>query len=146
MNATTMLQKANLKTFQNRYYSTAKYEAQDNLSAITHYADDSTLKYFKAKILKAKPIHEGALFMILESASKDYEHTTRGFRVVVFDVFGDTIYRDALEEMSNTSKQALKEFEEWSKSFDVESYYKERLAREAVRLSKQAQTLEEALA
>jgi hypothetical protein len=146
MNTIQLLNNANLRTFQNRYYSNAKYSAQESLAGITHYVDDNTLKFFKAKILRAKPINDGALYMILESSSKDFEHTKRGFRVVVFDVFGDSIYRPALDEMHDTTKQALKAFENWSKSFDVDAYYRERMARKAIQLKKQAERLEEALA
>ena len=146
MNTTQLLNKANLRPFQNRYYSNAKYSAQDSLAGITHYVDDTTLRYFKAKILRAKPIMDGAFYMILESGSMDFENSKRGFRVVVFDVFGDVIHRQSLEDMYSTSKQALKEFDKWTNSFDALAYYRERLARESKQLQKQAQQLEEALA
>lgn len=146
MTLSERLSRANLGLFTNRYYSTAKYDAQDNLNGLTHYVQDSTLKYFKAKILRAKPILDGAFYMILESSSMDFENTKRGFRCVVFDRFGDTVERPSLDEMSTTSKQALKAYESWLNSFDGESYYQEKLKQVAERKKREAQRLEEALA
>jgi hypothetical protein len=146
MNVINALNKANIQTFNNRYYSSPKLIAQDSLSRITHYVDDSTLRYFKAKILKAKPVFDGALFMILESSSMDMNNTKRGFRCVVFDVFGESIYRASLEEMYPTSKAAMSAYQEWTNSFDLDAYYTNKIAREVSNHKKQAERLEEALA
>ena len=145
MNTLQILTNANLRTFQNRYYSSPKYEAQENLSGITHYCEDSTLKFFKAKILKAKPIFDGAMFMLLESTSLNMENTKRGFRVTVFDVLGSVVCQTYLENAFKTSKEALKAHEGWKQSFDLEGYYKKRLEDEARRLKQEADRIEQAI-
>ena len=145
MNVINALNKANIQTFNNRYYSSPKLIAQDCLSRITHYVDNSTLRFFKAKILKAKPVFDGALFMILESSSMDMNNTKRGFRCVVFDVFGESIYRANLEDMYSTSKAAMNAYQEWANSFDLDAYYTNKIAREVSNHKKQVELLEEAL-
>ena len=80
--------------------------------------------------------------MILESSSKNFENTSRGFRAVVFDVFGDTVYRPNLDTMFNSSKEALKDFETWAKEFDVQAYYMEKIKQEAAKLKREAERLE----
>lgn len=111
--------------YRNNHYSTAKYEAQENLAGRTHYAEDPTLKYFKARILKAKALNEGLFFLIVESSAADYQGNKRGFRAVLFDVFGTVIYRRALDEMQNTRKTAEVDFWAWFNSFDEVAYYRE---------------------
>jgi hypothetical protein len=123
----TKLENAGFQLFKLKYCSTAKYEAQEALSGITHYVDDQTLKYFKARILKAKPILNNTFYMILESSSIDYEHTKRGFRVCVFDLNGDSAYHPSLEEMTEKPAKALKNFESWLKTFDAEEHYQRRI-------------------
>ena len=65
--------------------------------------------------------------MILESCSMDYHHTTRGFRVVIFDLNGDTVNRPSLEEMRSKPATALKDYENWLKTFNPEDHYKRRI-------------------
>jgi len=123
----TKLENAGFQLFKLKHCSTAKYEAQEALSGITHYLNDKTLKYFKSRILKAKPILNNTFYMILESCSMDYHHTTRGFRVVIFDLNGDTVNRPSLEEMRSKPATALKDYENWLKTFNPEDHYKRRI-------------------
>jgi hypothetical protein len=123
----TKLENAGFRLFRLKHCSTAKYEAQEALSGITHYVNDQTLKYFKARILKAKPILNNTFYMILESCSMDSHHTTRGFRVIVFDLNGDTVNRPSLEEMRSKPATALKDYENWLKTFNPEDHYKRRI-------------------
>jgi hypothetical protein len=139
------LQKANLRLFQDRYYSNPKHIAQDALIGLTHYVDDETLKFFKSKILEARPIFDGALFLIIESKSTDWEHRNRAFFPVVFDVFGDVIYRMDLEDGFKNKQKSLDAFKKWQSEFDLQGYYNERLNREIQQLKRETEKLELAL-
>ena len=139
------LHKNNIRTFQERYFSSAKHEAQEALRGRTHYVDDSTLKYFHARITAARPIMEGLFFEIMESSSLDMRNTARGFRVVVFDVFGETVYRPALDDMKATSTAARKAYD---KHFSIyaAAHYADKLKAKADRLTREASELTQAAA
>ena len=83
-----------------------KWNAQRNLDGRTHYVDDNTLKFHKSRVLQTYITDNGLLFAIIESAAADYENTSRIFRPVIFDVFGNVIERTTLENGYKTSKQA----------------------------------------
>lgn len=123
-----------------------KHNAQRNLSGITHYADDDALRYFYARITGAAPISEGLLFRIVESVALDMNNTRRGFRFVVFDVFGTVIERPDLENCHNTSNAARKAFECWYGQFDVLAYYRTEIQRIADRKASELDALGSILA
>lgn len=83
-----------------------KYNAQQNLSGRTHYAEDSTLSFFHARILDTFETDGGLLFALIESVALDMHNTKRGFRYVIFDIFGHTLSRVGLEESFTTSAKA----------------------------------------
>ena len=127
-----------LYSFQSSY---PKPNAQQNLAGRTHYVDDSTLKYFSSRVLSSRVLCDGALFMLIESVATDYNKTRRGFRFVVFDIFGNTVERANLEDTCRTRAGAEKAFSKWFGSFDVESYYAGVLAERSARLSREAAAL-----
>jgi hypothetical protein len=134
---------ANARPFQERYFSQPKHEAQEALLGRTHYVTDSTLRYFHARIIDARPIMEGLFFEIMESSSKDMHNTARGFRVVVFDVFGQTVYRPGIEDMKNTSAAARKAYKT-EFAIDPAAYYAEKLQSRARTLAREAEALTKA--
>jgi hypothetical protein len=85
-----------------------KPNAQDNLQGRTHYVDDDTLRAFRSKIISTHIVYDGLFFALVESLSLDYNHTKRGFRYVIFDIFGTVIDRPKLEEAWRTSEKAEK--------------------------------------
>lgn len=89
-------------------YSNPKANAQDNLGGRTHYVDDDTLRFFHARVLASEVFADGLLFGLIESYAADMNNRTRGFRGVLFDVFGDTVYRPAMDEGFRTARQARK--------------------------------------
>jgi hypothetical protein len=139
------LREANARPYQERYFSQPKHEAQEALQGRTHYADDSTLRYFSARITAARPIMEGLFFEIMESSATNMENTARGFRVVVFDVFGEAVYRPGLQEMHRTSAQARKAY---SASFNIDpaAHYAEKLQSRARTLAREAEAMSKAAA
>jgi hypothetical protein len=137
------LHKNNIRTFQERYFSQPKHEAQEALRGRTHYVDDSTLRYFHARITAARPIMQGLFFEIMESSSRDMHNTARGFRVVVFDVFGETVYRPSLDDMKSTSTAARKAYDK-DFTIDAAAHYADKLKARADRLAREAEELTQA--
>jgi len=121
----------------------AKFSAQDQLGGRTHYCDESTLRFFRARILAASPQFGGLFFRTIESTSKDFNNTERGMRCVLFDLMGETVYRPKLEEMSRTREQALKAFWKWADGFNPETYYRDLMVQRADKLTAQAAALRE---
>lgn len=91
-----------------RKSSYPKNDAQQNLAGRTHYVDDDTLKYFRARVLSSHAPYNGLLFAILESSSGDYQHKSRIFRYVIFDIFGTVLDRPKIEESYKSKEPARK--------------------------------------
>lgn len=88
--------------------SNPKWNAQRNLSGRTHYVDDETLRWHKSRVLSARHTDNGLLFAIVTSDALDMNNTKRGFRYVIFDLFGTVLSRVTLEEAFKTSEAATK--------------------------------------
>jgi len=104
----------------------AKIDAQRNLQDLTHYYDEGALKFHYARVLSSRAIYDGLFLRVVESAAKDSDNRERGFRVVLWDCFGNSVFRVDCDEMHKTRKQAEKHFGDTFK-LDVAAYYKERL-------------------
>jgi hypothetical protein len=96
-----------------------KYNAQRNLQGRTHYVDDATLRRFRSRILLTAINADGLLFGLVESVSLDPDHTRRGFRAVVFDVFGTIIERRDLQDCRKTRAAAEKDMLEVMNKIDA---------------------------
>lgn len=83
-----------------------KVNAQQNLCGRTHYVDDATLRFHKSRVLSARHVDEGLLFAIVTSDALDMHNSKRGYRFVIFDVFGTVLERPKLEEAFTSSKRA----------------------------------------
>lgn len=88
--------------------SGTKLNAQRNLTGRTHYVDDDTLRWHKSRILSTHITDNGLLLAIVTSDALDMNNTRRGFRYVVFDVFGTVLARPHLAEAFPTKKRTLK--------------------------------------
>ncbi len=137
------LREVDARPYQERYFTTAKAEAQEALQGRTHYVDDSTLHYFAARITSARPILDGLFFEIVESSATNIDNTARGFRVVVFDVFGETVYRPNLQDMKRTSEAARRAY---ANDFNIDpaAHYAEKLQSLARRRASEAEALTKA--
>lgn len=93
--------------YQTRHYE-AKYDAQRNLQGRTHYVDDDTLRYHKSRVMSCHVIDGGLLLALVMSDALDYNNTKRGFRFVVFDVFGNVLERQSFDDAFKTSDAARK--------------------------------------
>jgi len=85
-----------------------KRNAQLNLIGRTHYVDDNTLRFHHARVLSATATDNGLLFALVESVALDYDNTRRGYRYVIFDLFGKVISRCDLESAFKSRATATK--------------------------------------
>lgn len=83
-----------------------KGNAQINLLGRTHYVDDASLRFHKSRILRTVVVYDGLLLGVVESVALDMNGTKRGFRPVVFNIFGTVISRTSLDETYMTRRAA----------------------------------------
>ncbi len=143
-NANLISTAAKVELFED-IYSNPKANAQKNLQGRTHYAEDQTLVFFKAKIVAARDTHHGLFLQIVESVALDYDNTRRGFRVVVFDLFGQCVFRPSFSECASTKTAALDHFKKYY-DIDPATYYRAELKHRANRLTNQVAAMNEAAA
>jgi len=79
-----------------------KSNAQRNLCGRTHYVDDDTLRWHKSRVVAARVTDGGLLFAITTTDALDMHNTRRGYRYVIFDVFGNVIDRLDIESSFRT--------------------------------------------
>lgn len=91
------LRAADLDYYESAWSATSKDLAQKQLSSRTHYVDDSTLRFFGAKINETSQDDNGLWFALRESVQPP--HSARVHRWAIFDVFGTCVART--EERSN---------------------------------------------
>ena len=96
-----------MQLYQN-HSSYPKIDAQRNLCGRTHYVDDETLRWHKSRIIATRVTDKGLLYAIITSDALDMHNTKRGFRYVIFDLFGTVLARPELEQAFRTSQQASK--------------------------------------
>ena len=144
MSPNTISNAANVELFGHKF-SDSKLNAQQNLSGRTHYVDDDTLRFFGSRIVSAYPTDNGLFFKIVESVATDHDKSRRGFRVVVFDLFGCAVFRPSFEECTSSSAAAEKYY---SKHYDTDTWkhYRAELKNRAARLAAQAAAMMEAAA
>lgn len=113
--------------------------AQRNLSGKTHYVDDDTLRFFHSRINYARVSHDGLIFALVESVARDFENTSRGFRFVVFDLFGTVINdRDSADATHSKSDKAHDALNQWLSGFDALAHYKTAMLERAERMKREA--------
>ena len=93
--------------------------AQKNLMGRTHYVDPDTLRWHKSRVLASRVVEHGLLFAITTSDALDMNNTKRGYRFVVFDVFGTVVHRDKLEDAYKRREQCDKAMWAFLNSFDA---------------------------
>jgi len=110
--------------------SDPKLNAQRNLDGRTHYVDNGTLGWHKARVLSCHVSHAGQLLTIIESVALDQDNTKRGFRYVTFDLFGTVISRVKLENCWPTQEKARERRNGFLAGVDAVAVNREGLARE----------------
>jgi hypothetical protein len=104
-----------------------KQNAQRNLEGRTHYVDTDTLRYFHSRIVASSDHDHGLIFSIIESVARDPDNRSRGFRYVLFDVFGTVIDRPGKDELVSSSDVARKRMYAALNALDVAAHYRDAL-------------------
>lgn len=121
--------------FTDAQKKTPKLNAQAALTGLTHYCDDYTLRFHKSRVVGACVVANGAFFKVCETCAQDYENTKRGYRVVLFDMTGEAVYRPNLDDMTRTREQAERAFFAWFDGFDQLAHYQDKIESEARELA-----------
>lgn len=106
----------------NQSHLSAKNQLQEHLAGLSHYADDNTLKSFKATIVECKVIDDGKILGIIERLPIGSWDATPSYRYVFFCVDGMGL-RDDPRLSFKTKKQAIKAFWDRANSLDVDTIY-----------------------
>jgi hypothetical protein len=140
----SLIQKTGFASLYDNKSSYAKNNAQLNLEGRSHFATDSALRFFGARINSAHHTASGLLFFIVESSFLDMQKTRRGFRFHLFDIFGQEIGNQELSDAVKTSEQARKAGYSFLDNFDLPKHYAQKLediARRAKREASEAQAI-----
>ena len=131
------------RPFRDAQRSTPVLNAQDALTGLTHYCDTGTLRYHHSRIIGACVVSCGAFFKVTETCSQDYQNTRRGYRVALFDLTGEAVYRPNLDQLTRTREQADKAFWAWFDQFDELGHYRDKFNRKADQMARQIAVLNE---
>lgn len=134
-----IIQKSGFASLYSNKSSYAKTNAQENLEGLSYFATDSALRYFGARINSAHQSASGLVFFIVESSFLDMNKTKRGFRFHIFDIFGEEIGKQELDQAVRTSEQARKAGYSFLDQFDLTAHYAQKLESIARKADKQAQ-------
>ena len=132
------------KLYKNEW-TIPKVNAQENLHGRTYYVEPSTLRFFNSRIVSALPVSNGAFYKIIESLSLDHANTKRGFRAVLFDIFGTVVYRPDLDECFTSKEKADKGFYWWFETFNEYEHYQQAIDGKLKRLENEESKLSEIL-
>ena len=99
--------------------SDPKTNAQRNLCGRTHYVDEDTLRFHKSRVLSAGITDQGLLFWIVTSDALTPDGRRRGFRYVIFDVFGTVLARPDTKDAWKSHASARKAMRKALDSIDA---------------------------
>jgi hypothetical protein len=133
------------KVFDGCYTGSAKNHAQNSLNGISHYFEESTIRFFKAKIVKTSVLFDGLVFVSIESSALNFDNTKRGYRFAAFDCFGNVIQKADIEQARASISAANSDLKKWLDSFDVLEYYSLKLHAMKYRLEVDAKNIGSAL-
>ena len=142
--AQTIATALHTRPFRDAQRSSPVLNAQDALTGITHYCDPATLRFHHSRIVGACVASSGAFFKVTETCAQDYQNTRRGYRVVLFDLTGEAVYRPNLEGLHRTREQADRAFWAWFNELDELAHYRDKFNRKADQMARQIAELNEA--
>jgi hypothetical protein len=128
------------KLYKNEW-SMPKVNAQENLEGRTHYVEPSTLRFFNSRIVSALPVSNGAFYKVIESLSLNHNNTKRGFRAVLFDIFGTVVYRPDLDQCFTSKEKADKGFFWWFETFNEYEHYQQAIIAKLKKVETEEQKL-----
>ena len=113
---------AHYRPFRQEHCRTAKEEAQRQLSGITHYVDDDTLRYFKSRILDVIFSNDGLTLGLVMSQPNYEKNDKREYRAALFNVFG--VIREYME-FYDTKAEAVDALNELRNKTSIKAWIKE---------------------
>lgn len=123
------------------YINGSLERAQKALTGRTHYVDDSTLAFFSSRILSAQTWDCGLTFYIIESLTDS--KGKRGYRAVLFDIFGNVINeRPNSSELARDKVSAERVYWDNMRDFDIVAYYKNLFIEKVERAKKDAKIMQ----
>jgi hypothetical protein len=131
------LKSTGVRCFSDQSWNTVR-NAERNLDGITHYVDPSTRRYFHARVTYSGDHFHELIFAIVESVALDPNNTKRGFRYVLFDVFGSTIDRPGFDACVSSGSAAKKRMYAALDALDVPAHYSQVLQERGARLHREA--------
>ena len=134
------LRLSDVRPFESMWMQSEKDLAQRALAGRTHYADDSTLRFFSARINETRQDDNGLWFALRESL--EMPGKGRVHRWCMFDIFGQC---ERTEERS-TGAGADKLFAALRDGIEWEARTMDELERRAVRARDESQQILDALA
>ena len=93
-----------MKKFSDKSYN-AKSNAQRNLSGLTHWADDATLKFFSCRISSAYDDASGLILCVKYSQAEGF-HGGKTYGAIVFDVMGNAVHDIKAPTIAKRDKEA----------------------------------------
>ena len=135
------LHAAGYSRFCDKSYSSRVRDAQLNLEGRSHYVDESTMRYFKSKVLTSGDHFHGLIYALVESVALNSDNTLRGYRPVLFDVFGTVMSRVTLENAYKTPDSARKARYAALDALDVLGHYREAIASKRRMLQRESMAL-----
>ena len=112
--------------------SYSENNAIQDLEGRTHYVDKGTLRYFNARVTGGADHCSGTVFCLIESLPDS--KNKRGFRFVVFDVWGTVLNE---REFFTSSQKARNGFYTWLGEYDLLAHYREAFATRATRAKRE---------
>ena len=111
-----------MKKFK-EYSANHKRNAQANLSGLSHYVDNETLKFFNARVVESKVSYCGLYFILIETKSADYENKTRCKRATVFNIMGKILHQTECKSTNNKNHKIISEAYEFIDNYESENDY-----------------------
>lgn len=106
-----------MRKFSDKSYN-AKRNAQRNLDDLTHWADDSSLRFFSCRISSAFDSANGLLFCVKYSQAEGF-HGGKVYGAIVFDVMGNSVHDIKAPTRVKRDKEAKILFDQCSTYVDL---------------------------
>lgn len=123
------------------YMNSPLERAQKALTGRSYYVDNDTLAFFSSRISSAQTRDFGLSFYIVESVIDS--SGKRGYRAVLFDIFGNVINERAKNgELARNKASAERVYWDNMCDFDLVAYYKNLFIEKAERAKKDAKVMQ----
>ena len=105
--------KAGFRPFDQSGAATAKQRAQNTVGSVTHYYEESTLRFFFSRVVSSRMHCDGALHVGITRDAMDPDNRTRGYRFIVHDFTGYCVERAEIADAYPTRAKCEKARDAW---------------------------------